>query len=118
MRLLPRLDILMVNDAEARQLADEPNLLKAVLESFEMVKEGADLVLVEGAGSPAEVNLRKGDIANMGFALPTQTPVVLVGDIDRGGVIASLIGTHTLLPTEEQALVQGFIVNKFRGDMA
>ena len=96
----------------------KPNLMKAVLESFEEVKAGADLVLVEGAGSPAEVNLREGDIANMGFALPTQTPVVLVGDIDRGGVIASLVGTHALLPSEERELVQGFIVNKFRGDMA
>jgi len=96
----------------------KPELLAKVLESFAVVSAGADLVLVEGAGSPAEVNLRKGDIANMGFALPTRTPVVLVGDIDRGGVIASLVGTHALLPREERDLVRGFIVNKFRGDAA
>jgi len=96
----------------------KPELLAAVLESFETVLAGADLVLVEGAGSPAEVNLRAGDIANMGFALPTRTPIVLVGDIDRGGVIASLVGTHAVLPPEERDLVRGFIVNKFRGDAA
>lgn len=96
----------------------KPELLARVLESFEAVSMGADLVLVEGAGSPAEVNLRDGDIANMGFALPTRTPVVLVGDIDRGGVIASLVGTHAILPPEERDLVRGFVVNKFRGDAA
>ncbi len=96
----------------------KPELLARVLESFERLRAEADLVIVEGAGSPAEVNLRMGDIANMGFALPTHTPVVLVGDIDRGGVIASLVGTHALLPREERGLISGFIVNKFRGDAA
>lgn len=96
----------------------KPELLARVLESFRHLSEQADLVIVEGAGSPAEVNLRAGDIANMGFALPTATPVVLVGDIDRGGVIASLVGTHEVLPPEERALVRGFIVNKFRGHVA
>ncbi|MEL6318279.1 MAG: cobyric acid synthase, partial [Pseudomonadota bacterium] len=76
----------------------------------------ADLVLVEGAGSPAEVNLRAGDIANMGFARATETPVVLVGDIDRGGVIAQLVGTKAVLDPEDAALVRGFLINKFRGD--
>jgi adenosylcobyric acid synthase len=95
----------------------KPTLLPKVLESFDRLCNEADLVLVEGAGSPAEVNLRAGDIANMGFALAVQVPVVLIGDIDRGGVIASLVGTHALLEPEERALLRGFIVNKFRGNL-
>ena len=95
----------------------KPELLAAVLESFGQLKTEADLVLVEGAGSPAEVNLRATDIANMGFALPTQTPVALVGDINRGGVIAAITGTHGLLPPEERALIKGVIINQFRGDL-
>ncbi|MBT3171128.1 MAG: cobyric acid synthase [Rhodospirillaceae bacterium] len=94
----------------------KPRLMPAVLESFERLSEEADIVLVEGAGSPAEVNLRHGDIANMGFALAAQVPVVLIGDIERGGVIASLIGTAQLLEAEERALIKGCVVNKFRGD--
>ncbi|MCU0790341.1 MAG: cobyric acid synthase, partial [Nitratireductor sp.] len=78
----------------------------------------ADLVIVEGAGSPAEINLRAGDIANMGFATRAGVPVVLVGDIDRGGVIASLVGTHTILPEEDRAMIAGFLINKFRGDQS
>jgi adenosylcobyric acid synthase len=76
----------------------------------------ADLVLVEGAGSPAEVNLRQGDIANMGFARATDTTVVLIGDIDRGGVIAQIVGTKAVLDPEDAAMIGGFLVNKFRGD--
>ncbi len=91
-------------------------LLPAVLESFSLLADQADIVLVEGAGSPAEINLRKGDIANMGFAAAADIPVVLAGDIDRGGVIASLAGTHLVLEPEERARIHGFIVNKFRGD--
>ena len=91
-------------------------LLPEVLASFARLGEGADLVLVEGAGSAAEVNLRAGDIANMGFAEAVGVPVILVGDIERGGVIAQLIGTHALLSGAERRLVKGFIVNKFRGD--
>ena len=98
-------------------LSLKPTLLPQVLASFQRVAAGADLVLVEGAGSPAEVNLRAGDIANMGFAEAADLPVVLVGDIDRGGVIASLVGTWTLLPAGERARLRGFIVNKFRGDV-
>ena len=96
----------------------KPQLLSAVLESYEKVRDGADLVIVEGAGSPAEINLRAGDIANMGFATRANVPVVLVGDIDRGGVIASLVGTHTILPPEDRAMITGYIINKFRGDVS
>ncbi|MDR6662921.1 adenosylcobyric acid synthase [Tardiphaga robiniae] len=91
-------------------------LLPAVLESFSLLADQADIVLIEGAGSPAEINLRAGDIANMGFAAAANIPVVLAGDIDRGGVIASLAGTHLVLEAEERARIHGFIVNKFRGD--
>lgn len=96
----------------------KPQLMAAVMESFGIVSEGADLVLIEGAGSPAEINLRAGDIANMGFATRANVPVVLVGDIDRGGVIASLVGTHAILPEEDRAMVRGFLINKFRGDVS
>jgi adenosylcobyric acid synthase len=92
------------------------SLLPAVLDSFAALRSGCDLVVVEGAGSPAEINLRHNDIANMGFAAVAGVPVVLVGDIDRGGVIASLVGTRALLAPEDGALVAGFVVNKFRGD--
>jgi len=95
----------------------KPQLLGAVLESFATMGAGRDLVIVEGAGSPAEINLRAGDIANMGFATRAGVPVVLVGDIDRGGVIASLVGTHTILPDEDRAQIVGYIINKFRGDV-
>ncbi len=100
---------------EYRRLA--PSLLPVILGAFERVAGDADLVLVEGAGSPAEVNLRAGDIANMGFAEAADLPVALVGDIDRGGVIAQLVGTHALLSAAERARLVGYIVNKFRGDM-
>src|SRR5271169_5345228 len=93
-------------------------LLPYVLESFEQLRSEADIVLVEGAGSAAEVNLRANDIANMGFAQAADVPVVLIGDIDRGGVIAGLVGTKAVLAPEDAARVCGFIVNKFRGDAA
>ncbi len=102
--------------AEAYQ-AMKPDLLPAVLDSFDRLSGGADLVLVEGAGSAAEVNLRAGDIANMGFAEAAGVPVVLVADIDRGGVIASLVGTHALLTQAERNLLAGTIINRFRGDV-
>ena len=92
------------------------SLMPAVLESFGQMQREADLVLIEGAGSASEVNLRKNDIANMGFARAAGVPVVLVGDIDRGGVIASLIGTQAVLDPDDAAMIRGFIVNKFRGD--
>jgi adenosylcobyric acid synthase len=96
----------------------KPQLLGAVLESYRHLAAQADLMLVEGAGSPAEINLRAGDIANMGFAEAADLPVVLVGDIDRGGVIASIYGTVKLLEPHEAARIKGFLINKFRGDPA
>jgi len=92
-------------------------LMEAVMDSWAKVGEGADLVIVEGAGSPAEINLRSRDIANMGFATRANVPVILVGDIDRGGVIASVAGTHLILPAEDRAMVAGYLINKFRGDV-
>ena len=94
------------------------DLLPYVLDSYARLRSEADIVLVEGAGSAAEVNLRANDIANMGFARAADVPVVLIGDIDRGGVIASLVGTKAVLAPQDAAFVCGFIVNKFRGDPA
>ncbi|MBL8576077.1 MAG: cobyric acid synthase [Mesorhizobium sp.] len=94
----------------------KPRLLEAVLDSWNKVGEGADIVIVEGAGSPAEINLRPRDIANMGFATAADVPVILVGDIDRGGVIASLAGTHVILSEEDRRMIVGYLINKFRGD--
>jgi adenosylcobyric acid synthase len=97
-------------------LDKKAELMPAVLDSFARLAREADIILVEGAGSPAEINLRAGDIANMGFAAAANVPVVLVGDIDRGGVIASLAGTHLVLEQAERERIHGFIINKFRGD--
>ena len=93
----------------------KPELLERTLESFSLIGNDADLVIVEGAGSPAEVNLRAGDIANMGFAQAADIPVLIAGDIDRGGVIATLVGTRALLDEADAARIRGFIINKFRG---
>ena len=102
---------------KAREYAKlKPQLMESVLESFNLLKSQHDLVIVEGAGSPAEVNLRVGDIANMGFAQASDTPVILAGDIDRGGVIAQIVGSQVVIDTEDAALIKGFLVNKFRGD--
>jgi len=89
-----------------------------VMESFRRLSEKYDFIVIEGAGSPAEINLRENDIANMGMAEIADCPVVLTGDIDRGGVFASLIGTMELLTEEERRRVKGFIINKFRGDIS
>ncbi|SHH61050.1 cobyric acid synthase [Cognatishimia maritima] len=94
----------------------KPQLMERVMESFNLLKSQHDLVIVEGAGSPAEVNLRAGDIANMGFAQASGTPVILAGDIDRGGVIAQIVGTQAVIDAKDAALIKGFLVNKFRGD--
>ena len=95
----------------------KPRAMKAVLESYERLCAQYDCVLVEGAGSPAEINLRDRDIANMGFAEAVDCPVILVADIDRGGVFAHLVGTLELLSPSEQARVKGFVINRFRGDI-
>ena len=93
-------------------------LLPKVMESYARIADDAGLVIIEGAGSPAETNLRAGDIANMGFAEAADVPVILIGDIDRGGVIASLVGTHQVLDPADSARIKGFVINKFRGDSA
>ena len=106
-----------VGNTDARAFTEiKHSLLGKVVESFEIIGADAELVIVEGAGSPAEINLRAGDIANMGFALAQDVPVVLVADIERGGVIANLIGTYELLDENERKQVAGYIINKFRGD--
>ena len=96
----------------------KPKLMAAVRESFSLLQNQADLVLVEGAGSASEINLRANDIANMGFARACNVPVILVGDIDRGGVIAQIVGTRAVIDPDDAAMVRGFIVNRFRGDPA
>ncbi|MDP3895615.1 MAG: cobyric acid synthase, partial [Mesorhizobium sp.] len=106
-------------EAQARDYQTlKGDLMAAVMQSWAQVGQGADLVIVEGAGSPAEINLRDRDIANMGFATRADKPVVLVGDIDRGGVIAAIAGTHLVLSEEDRRMIAGFLVNKFRGDIS
>ena len=100
----------------ADYMATRDTLLDAVMESFTRLKQQYDMVIVEGAGSPAEVNLRARDIANMGFARRADVPVCLIGDIDKGGVIASLVGTQKVIEPDDAAMIKGFLVNKFRGD--
>lgn len=103
--------------AKARDYyALKPKLLESVLDAFNRLRDAHDLILVEGAGSPAEVNLRAGDITNMGFARAANVPVVLVGDIDRGGVIAQIVGTQTVIDPQDRDMISGFFINKFRGD--
>jgi len=103
----------------ARNWKDRRGLwMDAIQSSFQTLTPRADLILVEGAGSPAETNLRAGDVANLGFAQAAGVPILLLGDIDRGGVIASLVGTHTVLPPEDRQWIKGFAINKFRGDPA
>jgi len=107
----------MIGRASAMEYAKRKReFLPAVLESFAHLESDADLVLIEGAGSPAEINLRDNDIANMGFASAARVPVIIAGDIDRGGVIASLAGTHAVLAPGDRDRIKGFLINKFRGD--
>ena len=96
--------------------AQRERYMPAILESFNILAQNHDLILVEGAGSPAETNLRMGDLANMGFAEAANIPTLLVGDIHRGGVIASIIGTLAVLDSDDQSRIKGFIINKFHGD--
>ena len=106
------------NADAARYQSLKRELMAHVLDSFGRLRREADIVLVEGAGSASEINLRAGDIANMGFARAAGVPVVLVGDIERGGVIASLAGTRHVIDPADAATIRGFIVNRFRGDPA
>ena len=107
----------VIGNARAREYqALKPKLMSAVLNSYARVGAEADLVLIEGAGSASEINLREGDIANMGFARAASCPVALIGDIDRGGIFAQILGTQVALAPDDAAMVIGFIVNKFRGD--
>jgi len=107
----------VVGQAKARDYQElKPRLMRNVLDSYGRLQAEADMVIVEGAGSAAEVNLRRNDIANMGFAREVDAPVALVGDIDRGGIIAQLIGCKAALDDDDAAMIEGFIVNKFRGD--
>lgn len=106
------------NMAAAQYHHYKPTALAFVLQSHARLKKHYQVIVVEGAGSPAEINLRANDIANMGFAEAVDCPVILVADIDRGGVFAHLVGTLALLSPSEQARVQGFIINRFRGDVA
>ena len=107
----------VIGNARAREYqALKPKLMAAVLDSYARVSADADLVLIEGAGSAAEINLRKCDIANMGFAREAKCPVALIGDIDRGGIFAQILGTKAALAPEDAATIVGFVVNKFRGD--
>jgi adenosylcobyric acid synthase len=109
----------VIGNALAREFQGmKAGLLPKIIESFERLKAEADIVLVEGAGSAAEVNLRANDIANMGFARAADVPVVLIGDIDRGGVIAQIVGTKAVIDSADSATIAGFLVNKFRGDPA
>lgn len=93
-------------------------LLGDVLASYRRLRSSCDIVVIEGAGSPAEINLRAGDIANMGFARAAAVPVILAGDIGRGGVIAAIVGTRAVMAPDDAAMIQGFVINKFRGDAA
>jgi adenosylcobyric acid synthase len=102
----------------AEYQAIKATLMPQVLDSFARLQREADLILVEGAGSASEANLRSNDIANMGFSRAANVPVIIVGDIDRGGVIASIVGTKAVIDDDDAMMVRGFIVNKFRGDPA
>jgi adenosylcobyric acid synthase len=108
-----------LTDVDARAYQQlRRSLREVVLDSLAELRRRFEVVVCEGAGSPAEINLREGDLVNMGLARAADLPVVLVGDIDRGGVLASLFGTLALLEAEDQALIAGFLINKFRGDRA
>ena len=92
------------------------NLVPKIMEAFEKLSREVDIIVIEGAGSPAEINLKQNDIVNMGMAKMADAPVLLVGDIDRGGVFAQLYGTVALLEEEERNRICGLVINKFRGD--
>lgn len=109
----------VVSNLQAKDfISNRSHLMKPVMQSFRKLTEKFDFLLVEGAGSSSETNLRKGDIANMGFARQANVPVCLLADIDRGGVIASVVGTKMVLDSSDAAMIHSFIINKFRGDVS
>lgn len=108
----------VLGDMEARDyFRYKKTLLPRIAQAFQKLEEQADIIVIEGAGSPAEINLKDNDIVNMGLAELVDAPVLLVGDIDRGGVFAQLLGTMMLLEDDERARVKGLVINKFRGDV-
>ncbi|MBQ4844066.1 cobyric acid synthase [Pseudoalteromonas sp. MMG005] len=108
-----------ISNMEATKYHDYKKVaMQAVLQSHTRLMTSFDMIMVEGAGSPAEINLRENDIANMGFATEVHCPVIIIADIDKGGVFAHLVGTLMLLSEQEQALVKGFVINRFRGDLS
>jgi len=108
-----------LSNMEAQAYHDyKPRARAAVLDSYARLARQYDAIVVEGAGSPAEINLREGDIANMGFAEAVDCPVILIADIDRGGVFAHIVGTLALLSESERARIKGFVINRFRGELA
>ena len=96
---------------------NKTQLIPDVMEAYRRLSEAYDIIVIEGAGSPAEINLHENDIVNMGMAKMAGAPVLLVGDIDRGGVFAALYGTVKLLEEDEQSMIKGLVINKFRGDV-
>ncbi|MBQ2610040.1 MAG: cobyric acid synthase, partial [Butyrivibrio sp.] len=109
----------VIGNMRAREYFDyKKKLVPDIIKAFERLSKKADIIVIEGAGSPAEINLKENDIVNMGMAKMVDSPVLLVGDIDRGGVFAQLFGTTMLLEDEERDRIKGFIINKFRGDVS
>lgn len=116
-------EVILAGKSQGRMTArdyyqNKPEYREIVQKAYAELSEDSDIIVIEGAGSSAEINFREGDFVNMGLAQMVQSPVIIVADIDRGGVFASLYGTLKLLSPEDQSLIKGFIINKFRGDVS